>query len=359
MRVDLFDYQLPEDLIAQHPVEPRERARLLYVPASDRPPVDLTVAALPSLLRPGDLLVLNDTKVLPARLRGNVGQAAVEVTMLKADHTPRPDRHARWWCLARPGKKLQPARVVSFRPKRFAPRPLTAIVGEKTEDGQILLTFDCDAEELFDLLNHYGEMPLPPYIRRDRGAMRRDEQDYQTVFAARPGAVAAPTASLHLTWPLLKQVAAAGVATVRVTLHIGGGTFLPVKVEDTDAHKMHAEYIEVSVQAARRINAARASGGRVVAIGTTAMRTIESAADDSGEVRSFAGETDLFITPGYRFRCTDALLTNFHLPRSTLLMLVSAFAGRERILDAYRHAVAEGYRFFSYGDATFLERAGP
>ncbi|MCB1538768.1 MAG: tRNA preQ1(34) S-adenosylmethionine ribosyltransferase-isomerase QueA [Rhodospirillales bacterium] len=339
MRVDLFDFDLPEGCIAKTPASPRDSARLLRVTPDAL--ADMGVRDIPALLKPGDVMVFNDTRVIPARLHGRRGEIAVECLLHQAVDAQS------WLCFARPAKRLKPGQTIVFAPD-FAAR-----VGERTPDGQVLLTFDCP--DLFAMLERYGEMPLPPYMHRRAGAS--DRTDYQTAYARHPGSVAAPTAGLHFTPKLLAAIDAAGARRVHVTLHVGAGTFLPVKADDTDDHVMHAEWAHVSEEAAAAINAARQAGGRVVAVGTTSLRTLESMADENGVLQAGRRETRLFITPGYRFRCVDVLMTNFHLPRSTLLMLVSAFAGRERMLAAYRHAIADGYRFYSYGDACWLEPA--
>lgn len=342
MRVDLFDYHLPEERIARFPARPRDSARLLDLTGA--PMVDRTIADLPGLLRPGDLLVANDTRVIPARLSGRRGEAHIEATLHKRDG------ERVWRAFARPAKKLRPGDQIVFA------AGLSAEVSAKGEAGEVELTFDRGGSELMAALDAHGRMPLPPYIKRRAGEVEVDAQDYQTVFAARDGAVAAPTAGLHFTPELLARIEARGVRRCLVTLHVGAGTFLPVKVEDTDDHVMHSEWGEVPAETAAAIAETRADGGRVVAAGTTSLRVLEAAAREGGIVPAWSGETDLFITPGYRFKAVDMLLTNFHLPRSTLLMLVSAFAGRDRILAAYGHAIAAGYRFFSYGDACLLAR---
>ena len=342
MRVDLFDYHLPEERIARFPARPRDSARLLDLSGPGL--ADRTVADLPGLLRPGDLLVANDTRVIPARLEGRRGEARVEVTLHKRDG----DRV--WRAFARPAKKLRPGDRMVFG------GTLSAEVSAKGEAGEVELTFDRGGPALMAALEAHGRMPLPPYIKRRGDEAEHDASDYQTVFAARDGAVAAPTAGLHFTPDLLARIERRGVRRALVTLHVGAGTFLPVKADDTDDHVMHSEWGEISAQTAAAIAETRAAGGRIVAAGTTCLRVLEAAARDDGSVPAWSGETDLFITPGYRFKAVDVLLTNFHLPRSTLLMLVSAFAGRERILAAYDHAIAAGYRFFSYGDACLLAR---
>lgn len=345
MRVDLFDFDLPPELVAQAPACPRDAARLLLV--DDRPLRTLAVRDLPDLLRPGDLMVLNDTRVLPTRFFARRGGVAVEVTLVERDG----DRH--WWALARPGRRLRPGDVVDLAPG------LTAEVEGKDDEGRVRLGFAVPGEQLLAAVRAAGSMPLPPYLRRPAGGAARDRDDYQTVFARREGAVAAPTASLHLTEALLARIAARGVAHCFVTLHVGAGTFAPVKVADTRDHRMHAEWCEVPHAAAAAITAARARGGRILAVGTTVLRTLESAAAEDGGVVPGAFSTRLFITPGFAFRVVDLLLTNFHLPRSTLLMLAAAFAGLERVQAAYAHAVAQRLRFFSYGDACLLSRMAP
>jgi S-adenosylmethionine:tRNA ribosyltransferase-isomerase len=345
MRLADFDFELPRELIADRPARPRDASRLLVVPAESRDFGDRTMRDLPELLRPGDLLVLNDTRVIPARLTGRRGAAAIEVTLHKAEGA------GRWRAFARPGKRLKPGQRIEFAPG-FA-----AELREKGEGGEVLLDFGVSGAALIALLEKHGEMPLPPYIKRPKGGDAADRADYQTLYAARAGAVAAPTAGLHFTPALFAALDARGAKRAFVTLHVGAGTFLPVKTEDVTKHVMHAEWGEVSAETAAAIAEARARGGRIVAAGTTSLRVLESAADENGAVRAWTGETRLFITPGYRIRTADMLLTNFHLPRSTLFMLVSAFAGLARMKAAYAHAIARRYRFFSYGDACLLERA--
>lgn len=339
MRVDEFDFELPRALIAEHPIEPRDAARLLSV---DETIADRHIRDLPQLLRAGDVLVANNTKVIPARLTGTRGAATIEVTL----HRDRGG--GVWRAFVKGARRVKPGNIVRFGDD-FA-----AEVIEKNPEGDVVLRFDCEGATLRARLERFGRMPLPPYIHRERSGEARDRHDYQTMFAASEGAVAAPTAGLHFTPALLAALGDAGVELETVTLHVGAGTFLPVKVEDTADHRMHAEYGTIDAATAARLNAARARGGRIVAIGTTSLRLLESAADESGRIAPFADETALFITPGYRFRAIDVLLTNFHLPRSTLFMLVSAFAGIERTKAAYAHAIAERYRFFSYGDACLL-----
>lgn len=356
MRVDLFDFELPDDLIAQRPVVPRDSARLLDV----APPDDLgdglhdrSVRDLPALLRRGDLLVFNDTKVIPARLKGvrpgssggngrqDVAVEALLIRDLGASH---------WLCFARPAKRLRRGDSISFA------EGLAAKVTAKHEDGSIVLDFERSGHAFLAALERTGSVPLPPYIRGGT-ADAQDRSDYQTLFARHDGSVAAPTAGLHFTPALMAALAEAGIATAGVTLHVGAGTFQPVRVDDTDAHTMHAEWGEVSAATADAITATHAAGGRVVSIGTTSLRLLETVARlHDGDVKPWSGETDIFITPGFRFRAVDLLLTNFHLPRSTLFMLVAAFAGLERMKQVYAHAVGERYRFYSYGDCCLLRR---
>jgi len=340
MRTNDFDYKLPAERIAQRPARPRDSARLLVVGKSLD---DRIVRDLPELLNTGDLLVLNDTKVIPTRLAGRRGTAKVEVTLHK------DLGGSRWLAFAKPAKKLKPEDRIDF------PSGLGATVAEKHDGGEVLLAFDRGADALLQYLMSQGGIPLPPYIRKGRGDSD-DREDYQTLHAETPGAVAAPTAGLHLTEALTAALGARGVKTARVTLHVGAGTFLPVGTDDPREHAIHSEWGEVTEAAVEAVEAARAAGGRIVACGTTALRLLESASDLNGRLQPFRGETDLYILPGFQFRVVERLLTNFHLPRSTLLMLVAAFAGQARILDAYRHAVDSGYRFYSYGDATLLTR---
>ena len=349
MKVADFDFELPGTLIAQEPARPRDSARLLHVTETL---ADLHISDLPNLLNPDDLMVFNDTRVIPARLNGWRGTAKVEVTLMMRQGI-EPAGGSTWTALARPGRRLKPGDRIDFAPG-FAARVI-----EKRESGDILLAFDLSDADLRLALETHGIMPLPPYIKRARDAASADVEDrtdYQTMYAKHDGAVAAPTAGLHFTPPLMAALQARGVAMTFVTLHVGAGTFQPVKVEDTDDHVMHSEWGAVTHETADAINATHAKGGRIVAVGTTSLRLIESAADANGHVHPFQDSTDIFITPGYRFRAVDALVTNFHLPRSTLFMLVSAFAGFERMKAAYAHAIAQRYRFYSYGDACFLER---
>ncbi|AGH50238.1 S-adenosylmethionine:tRNA ribosyltransferase-isomerase [Sphingomonas sp. MM-1] len=339
MRVDLFDFDLPAERIALRPASPRDSARMLVVDAAGM--ADRIVRDLGDILRPGDILVFNDTRVIPAQLEGRRGEARIGATLHKREG-PRA-----WRAFVRNAKRLRDGDRVEFG------AGVAAIAASRGDDGSILLEFEGD-EPVELLLERAGRMPLPPYIAGKRPADERDRDDYQTMFAAEPGAVAAPTAALHFTPGLIASLAARGVDHVTLTLHVGAGTFLPVKAEDTDDHRMHAEYGRIDAATADRLNAARAAGGRVIAVGTTSLRLIESAAGEDGIIRPFDGDTAIFITPGYRFRGIDGLMTNFHLPKSTLFMLVSALIGRERMQAAYAHAIAEGYRFYSYGDASLL-----
>lgn len=344
MRTSDFDFDLPRDLVAQRPVEPRDQARLLHVGETL---TDCRVGDLPDLLRPGDLLVSNDTKVIPARLAGRRGTAGVEVTLHQAVDG------GTWRAFAKPARKLGIGDRVDFATDSAG--DFTATVVDKGDGGEVTLAFDRRDGALLAALEAHGIMPLPPYIQRDKSGDPRDRHDYQTVFARREGAVAAPTAGLHFTEPLLRRLEQRGVQRVTVTLHVGAGTFLPVKTEDVAAHPMHSEWGEIGAEAAAAVNATRKAGGRVVAVGTTSLRLLESVAAEDGSIAPFTGETALFILPGYRFKCVDLLMTNFHLPRSTLFMLVCAFAGKTRMEAAYAHAIAKGYRFYSYGDACLLE----
>ena len=355
MRTDAFDFHLPGNRIALHPASPRDAARLLEVrPGASPELTDRIVRDLPGLLRAGDALVLNDTRVLHAELTGSRhrGEAAAKVaaTLIK-----RLDAN-RWQALARPAKRLLAGDRVRFGGAGdvCVLDSLDATVEARGEAGEATLAFDLAGPDLDRAIAAHGRLPLPPYISGRRGFEAADERDYQTVFAAREGAVAAPTAGLHFTPELLAALAARGVATHFVTLHVGAGTFLPMTVDDTSEHKMHAEWGEVSAATAQALNAARVAGGRIVAVGTTSLRLLESAAKAAGEIQPFSGDTAIFITPGYRFRAVDVLLTNFHLPRSTLFMLVSAFSGLDTMQRAYRRAIDSGYRFYSYGDACLL-----
>ena len=349
MRLSDFDYDLPKGFIAQRPAEPRESARLLRVTEAGLG--DHRIADLPGLLTPGDLLVFNDTKVIPARLRGRRRDAKVEALLHKAEDAEAEGRLL-WRAFCRPAKRLRPGERIVFA------EGFEAEILEKQEGGELLLAFAMTPEALLAALERHGEAPLPPYIDREEGADDQDRQDYQTIFAKREGAVAAPTAGLHFTDALMARLRERGIKTASVTLHVGAGTFLPVKVDNVSDHKMHCEWGEIGQETADAIARTRAGGGRVVSVGTTSMRILETAAQETGAVQAWRGDTDIFITPGFTFHAVDLLLTNFHLPRSTLLMLVSGFSGRQRMLAAYEHAKREGYRFFSYGDACLLDRIG-
>ena len=357
MQLADFDFDLPEARIALRPASPRDSARLLVV-APGAPLKDLSVRDLPGELRAGDVLVLNDTKVIPARLKGvrhrEGGAVAVEATLHR-----RVSPHV-WTAFMRPGKRLAEGDRIQFgeaHDRACLLGELNATVKAKGEGGEVTLAFDLTGPDLDAAIAERGAMPLPPYIAARRAEDERDRTDYQTVYAAEDGSVAAPTAGLHFTAELFDRLAAAGVETAFVTLHVGAGTFLPVKTEDLAQHRMHSEWGEVDAATAQRLNAARAAGGRIVCVGTTSLRLLEAATGEDGVVRPFVGETAIFITPGYRFRAADGLMTNFHLPRSTLFMLVAAFAGLEAMRAAYAHAIAAGYRFYSYGDASLLWRA--
>jgi S-adenosylmethionine:tRNA ribosyltransferase-isomerase len=339
MKVDAFDFTLPPERIADRPAVPREAAKLLVVREQLE---DHTVADLPNLLEKGDLLVFNDTKVIPARLRGMRRTAKIEVTLHKNVSVDS------WHAFAKPAKKLKVSDVIDFG------SGFTALVTEKFDGGEVALSFSASGPELMEKLMEHGEIPLPPYISSLRPVDEQDKSDYQTIFAKDEGAVAAPTAGLHFTEALLEQFRARGIDMVTTTLHVGAGTFLPVKVDDTEDHKMHAERGFLNGETARKINEARARGGRIISVGTTSLRLLESAADEQGILHPFEGETDIFITPGYRFKAIDLLITNFHLPKSTLFMLVSAFSGLDEMKAAYAHAIAEKYRFYSYGDCSLL-----
>jgi S-adenosylmethionine:tRNA ribosyltransferase-isomerase len=357
MRTDDFDFELPADRIALRPASPRDAARLLVVrPGAGRLLEDLSVRDLPDLLRAGDRIVVNDTKVIPAQLRGRrMGGAAeprIEATLIR-----RLDG-ARWEALVKPARKLKVGDVVRFGDEGqvcFLGQ-LDATVEGKGEAGEVTLAFAFHGPVLDQAIAERGAMPLPPYIAARRAADDRDRSDYQTLFAQREGAVAAPTAGLHFTPALTARLAERGIAISTVTLHVGAGTFLPVRAAEVSAHRMQGEWGEVSEATAAQQNETRAAGGRIVAVGSTSLRLLESAAQDDGRIAPFAGETALFITPGYRFRAVDVLLTNFHLPRSTLFMLVAAFSGLETMRRAYAHAIEAGYRFYSYGDACLLFR---
>jgi len=356
MRTDLFDFDLPPDRIALRPVHPRDAAKLLVVrPGEARELEDRGVRDLPDLLQAGDCLVVNDSKVIAARLTGRrIGRAGTEPAIEATLHK-RLDGST-WKAFVRPAKKLQVGDMVRFGTEGrvcFLGQ-LDAQVSHKDEGGDVTLSFSFHGPVLDQAVAERGALPLPPYIASKREPDDQDRTDYQTVFAHEEGSVAAPTAGLHFTDDLLARLQARGVAVHKVTLHVGAGTFLPVKAEDTSGHKMHGELAVLSAETAAALNAARAKGGRIVAVGSTALRTLESAAAADGRLMAFAAETDIFITPGYRFKAVDLMLTNFHLPRSTLFMLVSAFSGLDTMQRAYAHAIKSGYRFYSYGDACLL-----
>ncbi|WCM25454.1 tRNA preQ1(34) S-adenosylmethionine ribosyltransferase-isomerase QueA [Sphingomonas sp. QA11] len=339
MKVDLFDFDLPPERIALRPASPRDSSRLLVLDGEATR--DLAVTDLPGQLRAGDLLVFNDTRVIPAQLQGTRGDARIGATLHKREG-PR-----RWRAFIRNARRLREGDSIDFG------AGVSAIASDRAEDGSLALTFAGD-EPVELLLERAGRMPLPPYIAARRAADARDAEDYQTMFAAEKGAVAAPTAALHFTPELMAHFAEAGIGHATLTLHVGAGTFLPVKAEDTDAHRMHAEWGRIDAPTADRLNQVRRDGGRVIAVGTTSLRLIESATGEDKVIRPFEGDTAIFITPGYRFRGVDGLVTNFHLPRSTLFMLVSALMGRDRMQAAYAHAIEKGYRFYSYGDSSLL-----
>jgi S-adenosylmethionine:tRNA ribosyltransferase-isomerase len=339
MRVDLFDFELPPERIALRPARPRDSARLLVVDGEQIS--DCGVLDLPSLLRPGDVLVFNDTKVIPAQLEGRRGEARIGATLHKREG-PRG-----WWAFIRNARRLRPGDNVDFG------EHVTASAVERGDDGAMLLHFHGE-EPVETLLERAGRMPLPPYIASRRPADAADREDYQTIFANEEGAVAAPTAALHFTDRLIDALEQRGIGSETLTLHVGAGTFLPVKANVISEHRMHAEWGRIDQATAKRLNAVRASGGRIIAVGTTSLRLLESAADDGGTIRPFEGDTAIFITPGYSFKAVDGLITNFHLPRSTLFMLVGALMGLEVMKAAYTHAIGAGYRFYSYGDASLL-----
>jgi len=376
MKLDAFDYDLPAERIAREPARPRESARLLDMTTKEKF-IDRHICDLPALCAPGDVVVVNNTSVIPARLTGYRGQAKISVTLHKSETDANPDLAAhtgavaniavgavpsfgnRWRVFAKPAKKCRTDDVILFA-EDFAARVLGRGAG-----GDVVLAFfnpaaddfEMNGATLADMLARYGSMPLPPYIARPDGATSADKADYQTMFAQHPGAVAAPTAGLHFTENLAKSLTAKGVKIAEITLHVGAGTFLPVTVDNIADHKMHSEWGAISADAAKTICEAQQAGRRIIAVGTTSLRILEACFQAHGVVRPFAGETDIFITPGYKFGVVDALLTNFHLPKSTLLMLVSAFCGMRAIGGAYQHAIDHDYRFFSYGDACFMHRA--
>ncbi len=343
MKTDIFTFDMPEDLIANYPAEPRDSARLLHI-LPDGSVADKIVADLDQLLRPDDVLVFNDTKVIPARLYGMRGAAKIELTLFKQENL------SDWTTLIKNARRLKIGDIITFTDN------FSATVLAKNESGAVVVRFNKSGADLMAALHRVGTMPLPPYIKRARGGLESDKADYQTIYACHEGAVAAPTAGLHFTPALFERLDQKGIERLFVTLHVGGGTFLPVKVDDTDNHKMHAEFGVLTQSVADKINAAKRAGRRIVTVGTTSLRLLESATDESGVVHAFEGETRIFITPGYRFRATDAMFTNFHLSGSTLFMLVCAFAGIDVMKRVYQYAIANRYRFFSYGDACLIEK---
>ena len=358
MRVDLFDFDLPEENIALRPAEPRESAKLLVVdPQGETVLTDRSVADLPSFLRPGDALVFNDTKVIPAQLEGIRHREGAGGQQVSATLHMRIAPH-QWKAFAKPGKRIKVGDRIIFGDTGEACYLVTlnATVTEKGEGGEVTLSFDLSGPALDEAIAAVGHVPLPPYIAARRPDDEQDRRDYQTIYAREEGAVAAPTAGLHFTPALFEALDELGVERHFVTLHVGAGTFLPVKADDTADHKMHQEIGSIDAATAAKLNAVKARGGRLVCVGTTSLRLIESAAREDGSIAPWSGPTGIFITPGYRFKAVDVLMTNFHLPRSTLFMLVSAFAGLETMRAAYDHAIAEGYRFYSYGDASLLFR---
>ncbi len=340
MKTALFDFDLPQENIALRPVNPRDAAKMLCVRGNGGL-IDKTVLDLPDILEPGDVLVFNDTRVIPAQLTGRRGNASIGATLHK-----RIDLR-RWQAFVRNAKRLKAGDTVDFG------KDVEAIAEERLADGSFIFAFSGD-EPVEVLLERAGTMPLPPYIASKRDVDEKDADDYQTRFARKKGAVAAPTAALHFTDRLMERLAARGIGHEMLTLHVGAGTFMPVKVDDTDAHQMHSEWGRIEADVAQRLNAVRANGNRVIAVGTTVLRLLESAAQADGTIGAYEGDTDIFITPGYTFRAIDGLMTNFHLPKSTLFMLVSALMGREAMLNAYTHAIGHDYRFYSYGDSSLL-----
>ena len=355
MKIDIFDFELPKELIAAQPANPRDTSRLLDL-SEESCISDRYFYNLPELLHEGDVLVFNDTKVIPARLYGARGEALVEVTLY------HPVDGISWWSFIKNSKRLKSGDIIRFYTSEISAEKsdFTAMVLEKKEDDGVLISFNCNPAELGHKLELYGFMPLPPYIKRDKpqpGLWNKfnDKENYQTVYAKHEGAVAAPTAGLHFTPDILEKIRDKGVEEVYLTLHVGAGTFLPVKTEDTKDHKMHAEYGIITPDTVDVINRAKKEGRRVIAVGTTSLRLLESAADNQGILHPFNGETDIFITPGYKFKIIDMIITNFHLPKSTLFMLICAIAGTERMKEAYAHAIKEKYRFYSYGDSSIIK----
>lgn len=355
MKVDIFDFDLDRSMIADKPANPRDTSKLLDLSEEDKI-TDRIFYELPDILHKGDVLVFNDTKVIPARLYGQRGEALVEVTLY------HPVDGIRWQSFIKNAKRLHVGDTVFFYTNEITAKDsdFSAEVLEKNGEEGVLLKFNCDPEDLAHYLEKYGSMPLPPYIKREKPttglwSKYNDKEDYQTVYAKHEGAVAAPTAGLHFTPRVLDALEKKGVKKVFLTLHVGAGTFLPVKVEDTKDHKMHAEYGIITPEACEIINQAKKDGNRIIAVGTTSLRLLESAANDNGVLHPFTGETDIFITPGYKFKIIDYIITNFHLPKSTLFMLICAIAGTERMQKAYHYAMEHKYRFYSYGDSSILK----
>lgn len=355
MKVDIFDFDLDKELIAKSPVNPRDTSRLLDL--SDEEKInDFHFYDLPKILRPNDILVFNDTKVIPAKLYGQRGEALIEVTL------HRPEDGICWWSFIKNSKRLKAGDIVNFYTANISAQQsdFQAEILKKDDEDGVLIRFLCSPDELSKKLEKYGSMPLPPYIKRDKPTQGiwnpyNDKEDYQTVYAKNKGAVAAPTAGLHFTEDLLKKLDDMGITRVFLTLHVGAGTFLPVKTDDTENHKMHAEYGIISQETCDIINQAKKEGRRIIAVGTTSVRLLETAVDDNGFLHPFCGETNIFITPGYKFKIIDMIITNFHLPKSTLFMLICAIAGTERMQKAYKHAIKQKYRFYSYGDSSILK----
>lgn len=350
MDVDIFDFDLDRDLIATEPANPRHNSKLLDL-SVERKISDKRFYNLPELLNEGDVLVFNNTKVIPAKLYAAKGNALVEITLY------RPVDGLNWWAFIKNAKRLHDGDIINFYTDKISPENSTfsATVVEKKGDEGVLLKFNCTADEVQIFLNEYGSMPLPPYIKRDKLENRNDTENYQTIYAKHEGAVAAPTAGLHFTDEVMKALDDKGVKKVFLTLHVGAGTFLPVKVQDTKDHKMHSEYGIITEEACKTLNEARKDGKRIIAVGTTSLRLLETATDENGITYPYTDDTNIFITPGYKFKAIDMMITNFHLPKSTLFMLVSAVAGIERMKEAYQHAIKNKYRFYSYGDSSIIK----
>lgn len=359
MKVDIFDFELDKNLIANQPADPRDSCKLLDLSSEDKI-CDRIFSELPNLVNEGDVLVFNDTKVIPGKLYARRGFAEVEVTLY------HPIDGIEWWAFIKNAKRLHEGDIITFYTDEISPKASTFsahIIEKKSEDG-VHISFDCQPDELSKMLELYGSMPLPPYIKRDKPSSSdknniwtrySDKENYQTIYAKYEGAVAAPTAGLHFTDRVFEELEKKGVKKVFLTLHVGAGTFLPVKVEDTDDHKMHAEYGIISQATCDIINECKKNGKKIIAVGTTSLRLLESAADETGTLHPFTGETNIFITPGYKFKIIDYIITNFHLPKSTLFMLICAIAGTERMKQAYQHAMDNGYHFYSYGDSSILK----